>query len=512
MPGFWYTIESTAPQHLLHQFREAIVSALESKPKTRVKMRAWSAKQRFPVAQWVEDLDKLQGECIRIHNKEAKKHRKLPGSNAGARLTVPSEIDLHGQNRRSYTDETDVESRAASPTRSRSSSFNVPQIAEPPSDEADAQNRRSVSNPLGSPGSPDAHGENADSPFLPMNPMFPGHSARSSVSSLATLTPGNDPGNRLSVDTFALRIMSPDASETRPGNFALHNPQARPGASQIYNNRNSSRLSVVDVVGDRHDFKLQKVDPFFTDSTGDYYKAFEQKLAGLTAKNSDTDLCIDDFLKASEKEWFKEFRNAKLGRSRSPSRTREGAGAGLLVKKNRSRSRVASMASFNSLAPSEDDDEDHHEERNPQDRDDEFLLGTGYKPPKGFKKLLQIRLGDWPVYSFILALGQIVAANSFQIVLLAGESGTTATQLYIVAGTYGVTSILWWFVFRRLPAIYVLSIPWFFYGLGFLLLGVTPFMPAGVRVAIQDVATASYATGASSGALFFALNFGDEGM
>ncbi|KAH8908249.1 hypothetical protein BR93DRAFT_895934 [Coniochaeta sp. PMI_546] len=508
MPGFWYTIESTAPQHLLHQFREAIVSALESKPKTRAKMRAWSAKQRFPVAQWVEDLDKLQGECIRIHKKEAKKHKKLPGSNSQARLTVPSEIDLHTQNRRSFVDDSDVESLAGG--RSRSSSFNVPYISEPHGD--DGQGRRSVSNPLGTPGSPPVGGESsAESPFLPPNPMFQNQSARSSVSSFATLTPGNEAGSRLSVDTFAMRMMSADPSETRPHAYGLLNPQARPNASQLYQNRNSSRLSVVDVVGDRHDFKLQKVDPFFTDSTGEYYKAFEQKLAGLTAKNSDTDLCIDDFLKESEKEWFKEFRDAKLGRSRSPSRTREGAGAGLIVKKNRSSSRVASMVSVNSLAPSDDDDDERHEGRNPDDRDDEFLLGDGYKPPKGLKKLLQIRVGDWPVYSFILALGQIMAANSYQIVLLAGESGQTAVQLYIVAGTYAITSVLWWFVFRRLPALYVLSLPWFFYGLAFVLLGVTPFLPEGVRLAIQSVATAMYATGASSGALFFSLNFGDEG-
>lgn len=510
MPGFWYTIESTAPQHLLHQFREAIVSALDSKQKTRVKMRAWSAKQRFPVAQWVEDLDKLQGECIRIHKKEAKKHRKLPGGNSQARLTVPSEIDLHSQNRRSFVDDSDVESLPAG--RSRTSSFNVPSIFEPPSD-AD-QNRRSFSQPLGSPGSPPVgEDSSAESPFLPPNPAFQTTpSARSSVSSLATLVPGNGAGSRASIDTLAMRMMSADPSETRPQAYGLLNPQARPNASQLYQNRNSSRLSVADVVGDRHDFKLQKVDPFFTDSTGEYYEAFEQKLAGLTAKNSDTDLCIDDFLRESEKEWFKEFRDAKLGRSRSPSRTREGPGAGLLVKKNRSSSRVVSIASVGSLSPSDDEEDDRQEAPNPDDRDDVFLLGDGYKPPTGLKKLLQIRVGNWPVYSFILALGQIMAANSFQIVLLAGESGQTATQLYIIAGTYGITSVLWWFVFRRLPSLYVLSVPWFFYGLAFVLLGVTPFLPHGVRLAIQTVASAMYATGASSGALFFSLNFGDEGM
>jgi len=342
--------------------------------------------------------------------------------------------------------------------------------------------------------------------------MFSNQTARNSVTSMASIAADDPNSSRLSVDTFAMRMMSPDGSETQPQAFGLFNPQARPGASEIYQNRNrnSSRLSVIDVVGDRHDFKLQKVDPFFTDSSGDYYREFEQRLLGLTAKNSDTELCIDDFLKESEKKWFKEFRDAKLGRSRSPSRTRDPA-AGLVVKKAR-HSRIPSTVSVNSIAPSDEEDNEEQERgRDAGARDDEFLLGDGYKPPKGFKKLLSIRFGDWPIYSFILAFGQIISANSYQVVLLAGEAGQKAFQLYIVAGTYAVTSLLWWLMFRRFQALYALSLPWFFYGLAFLLLGVTPFMPEHIRFPVQNTASAMYAAGASSGALFFALNFGDEG-
>lgn len=127
-------------------------------------------------------------------------------------------------------------------------------------------------------------------------------------------------------------------------------------------------------------------------------------------------------------------------------------------------------------------------------------------------RLLQIRVGDWPVYSFLLALGQILSANSYQIVLLTGDLSQTAEKLYIVAGTYGVSSILWWFLYRRLSSVYTLSLPWFFYGLAFMLLGVSPFIPAGpAREAVQTVATGAYAVAASTGSLFFAVNFGDEG-
>ncbi len=69
MPGWWYTIESNSTTHLLSQFKQAIVAALESKTEVRAKMRAWSAKQRFPVAQWLEGLEKLQGRSIKMHKK-----------------------------------------------------------------------------------------------------------------------------------------------------------------------------------------------------------------------------------------------------------------------------------------------------------------------------------------------------------------------------------------------------------------------------------------------------------
>jgi alpha-1,3-glucan synthase len=42
---------------------------------------------------------------------------------------------------------------------------------------------------------------------------------------------------------------------------------------------------------------------------------------------------------------------------------------------------------------------------------------------------MQMRIGDWPLYSFFLAFGQIIAANSYQITLLSGEVGQTAEAL-----------------------------------------------------------------------------------
>lgn len=124
---------------------------------------------------------------------------------------------------------------------------------------------------------------------------------------------------------------------------------------------------------------------------------------------------------------------------------------------------------------------------------------------------MQLRIGDWPVYSFFLGLGQIIAANSYQITLLTGEVGQTAEKLYGIATTYLIASIIWWFIFRMFKSIYVLSIPWFFYGLAFIFIGVAHWEPNEFnRGWIQNVGSAVYAAASSSGSIFFALNFGDE--
>lgn len=123
-----------------------------------------------------------------------------------------------------------------------------------------------------------------------------------------------------------------------------------------------------------------------------------------------------------------------------------------------------------------------------------------------------MRVGDWPIYSFLLALGQIISVSSYQIVLLTGETTQTPEKLYMVAGMYMGMSIVWWVMVQYFKSVYALSAPWFFYGLAFLLIGIAPFIPDW-RVAnrVEDAATCFYAAGASSGALSFALNFGDEG-
>lgn len=125
---------------------------------------------------------------------------------------------------------------------------------------------------------------------------------------------------------------------------------------------------------------------------------------------------------------------------------------------------------------------------------------------------MQRKIGDWPVYTFFMAFGQVIAASSYQITLLSGTVGQTPERLYVISSIYLATSVCWWFMYRTLKSSYVLSIPFIFYGLAFLLLGCAPFAHNSYsRGWIQNVATAMYAVASSSGSIFFSLNFGDEG-
>jgi alpha-1,3-glucan synthase len=254
------------------------------------------------------------------------------------------------------------------------------------------------------------------------------------------------------------RSINTPSSSTAPSTAGTEDtllPPQRPWAEPGNRLSSASQLSVDSVVGDKKDYKLQKVDPFFTDSNGEYYKAFEKKLEDLSGANSDSQLCIEQYLEKSEKKWFDKFRDARLGRNQSPAPS-------VRLGKNGGSSHPGSI---------NNDDTTSHESGGQERKEagDEFQLGDDYVPPTGLKKWMQMRVGDWPVYSLFLGLGQIIAANSYQITLLTGEVGQTAAKLYGIATVYLITSVLWWFFFRFYKSVLVLTVPWFLYGSAVLL-------------------------------------------
>jgi alpha-1,3-glucan synthase len=303
---------------------------------------------------------------------------------------------------------------------------------------------------------------------------------------------------RASQGSLLARCTNTPSSSAAPSTVGTDETLAPPSRPWAEPGNRTSVLSVDSVVGEKKDFKLQKVDPFFTDSNGEYYRVFEKRLEELNGANSDTQLCIEQYLEKSEKKWFNRFRDARLG-------LKQGSPAGSVHRGKLGTSPDGSVTKDD--ATSHESGERERKEAKP----DEFLLGDDYVPPTGLKKWMQLRIGDWPVYSLFLGLGQIIAANSYQITLLTGEVGQTATKLYGIATVYLITSILWWIFFRYYKSVLVLSVPWFLYGTAFLIIGLAHFEPnSHTRGWIQNVGSSMYAAASSSGSIFFALNFGDE--
>ncbi|KKY18703.1 putative alpha-glucan [Phaeomoniella chlamydospora] len=437
MPGFWFTIESTSSKHLLSQFKSAIKTALNTDQITRAEMRARSSVQRFPVAQWVEDLEKLQNTAINKYLKVAGKKEFLSSYPETPHFdinnpAIQQSLARWGNNA----------------FHARSSRMNSPA-------------RLTESEP-----SPDFHPRASVNFSRQRSVMMGGESVPEEVQEQ---------------DTGAVRhvrVALPHAASTLSLKEVLEN-----SGDTIQNHEKQS-------------FKLQSVDPSFTDSTGFYYKKFEKLLGSLNSSNSETKFCIEEFLNKSEKDWFCRFHLAKLGSTGKSSKSRpETPDSGI-------------MGETDSSSTSSSSNPEDIEKRNLH-----ALLGENYVPPTGLRNLLHRKIGDWPIYAFLLSLGQIVAVTSYQITLITGKNGQSAVDLYIIASIYLASTLLWWTLFRYIKSIWVLSTPFLFYGMAFFLLGLSPFCKTSAGTGwVQNVATGLYALASASGSLYFALNFGSEGM
>jgi alpha-1,3-glucan synthase len=366
-----------------------------NRPEKRKLMRAWSAKQRFPVAQWVKQLDELHSESIRIHKKEARKKK----------LDVVSK-DLTRPSSR-LGEMTRPSSRASTVTVEKEGGWNrsTVSVLSPSPDFGPLNSARLASPLIGRIGSP---GIQSDSLPTPNAPWAGGRSNSPRDSIASSIGDHWGPSQRdstISVDSFAMRQQNGGYNSPvglSAGGFGggagLGLPQP---AYSLGQHRNSSLLSLPDVVGDRHDLKLQKVDQTFQDSNGEFYAEFDEMLEGLTAKNSAGDMCIESFLKKSEKEWFARYRDAKLGRlrdsstNRSPGSSRPqsrngNGGDSRSVSRGRQRYRSATPSGLG--RPVFDSSVFDHEPESPPHVnmvsavDDEFLLGEGYQAPKGLRK------------------------------------------------------------------------------------------------------------------------------
>jgi len=458
MPGWWYTIESTSTQHLLQQFKGAIEGGLASETHTRAILRARSGQQRFPVAQWVQDLEILQSSAIKHHQKHAKKdnssYRKWmvsniapppekqspnPGRGQGVvgELRPPAFTNAsalhstHGNLQRRDEVE-DTATSVATPTRPVTlATLSGPGELDWPSLSyiQDMGTRMGPGHRLDSEPA-ELEGENIVEGMIS---SWDGEYFWNSQSIIGSAVAGDDDRSywqsRLSVraDTFDGTALHETALHSRPPTPELVMPQAPsmqdfPTPTMVVRSEDESRsppvatsrpqdatdspsehaaypsmLSSDAVVGEKKDFNLQKVDPFFTDPERDYETAFVRELKDLNGKSTYNTI-IEEFIVKSEKDWFNRLRSVKMGKTKTP--------IGSIFHDKTGHSPALSVyGESRTDLPGSDDGQMQRQ----------FLLADDYKPPTGARKLLLHRLGDWPVYSLLLAF---VSCGTYVAVVL----------------------------------------------------------------------------------------------
>ncbi|CAN8104147.1 unnamed protein product [Discula destructiva] len=473
MPGWWYPIESMAPKHLVRQFKSAIQSALASSHDTRALMRARSSVQRFPVAQWIKDLDTLQSTSIKIHRKIASKPKmslSIPGTGVSTPTMFPSTPGGLS---------TAASSRAPSLFRMTRHGDTEPQTpggrSSIPSMPVTAM---STAVPTRAPSPERTRPLTSGTASGSATPVMPRVSSKHNLSNLLgsrlKALAEVEKQNRNAGELANQRSHGSEESERagRPSGFNRSSNGSTevplPHELQALADNNMSTLTIDTVAAGRKDFKLQNVDPFFNDPNGRYYDSFEKDLDEHIEDLSADKLCVEDYLKKSEKDWFGRFYDVKLGKP------------------------PAKVAADTTV--------------------DEFQLNHDHVAPTLLKNWLQRKVGDWPVYTFLLAFGQIIAANSYQITLLTGTNGQTAERLYTISSIFLGATIVWWILSRHIKSYVLLSVPFLFYGAAFFLLGMTPYASSSAATTwMQNVASGLYAFASASGFLFFTLNFGTEG-
>ncbi|KAF2665711.1 putative alpha-1,3-glucan synthase [Microthyrium microscopicum] len=451
MPGWWFTVESISPRHMRMQFKSAIFAALKSDGEERALMRARAVVQRFPVAQWIEDLEKLQTESIKANRQVFRRgKRNMTPSSPSSKLAFPRAASPGPES-----------GLQTPPLREELEDFEPPKFLSRVGSFINLRGSTEVSPAPSRPGSSAAFSRN---PSRPTSVRHKGGRPR------ASLEWADENRSHLQLQIPILPIHSRPGSSS--SSIATNSPLAGSPAA-------SPRLSL-DVISQAYtDMSIQRnVAPTFSDSKEEYYHEFSEKLDKGNLEAPRGSICVEDYLVESEKEWFKKLHVASL--QRNPASSTEN----LVGSRGKSNLR----AEFNDV------------------------LGDRYEAPRGVQGLLQQKLGTWPLYCYILALGQLICASSLQITLLTGAIGEPAEKLYTLCAIYFASSLMWWIGYRRLPTVYVLSLPFLFFGLSFFLLGISIGAQSAVSKGwIFDTAAGLYTIGSAAGCLYFALNFGTEG-
>jgi len=238
----------------------------------------------------------------------------------------------------------------------------------------------------------------------------------------------------------------------------------------------------------------------FTDQNGEVAKTFVAKLQSLDAENSKGELSIERFLVKSEEAYFHDVRKEKI------------YAASVRSKRESTFSSHRSSFHYDNSRPGSPHANSSTAAFDPTTYAGSLPNDTSAPLMTRMQIFMAREIKGWPLYTIILAIGQMLGATSFQITLLTGQNFQNTLELYVLGVVFLVASIVWYTLFRMKPSVWVLSLPWIFFGLAFFLVGLPSVSSVFDRShdAITSAATWCYAIASAAGFLFFGLNFGEE--
>ena len=461
----------------MSQLTKTVKMALKSTEEERAMLRARSAVQRFPVVEWRQRMEDFHKRSIGIS-------RGLAGPNAW-RVT-------------------DGDSGSGRPIAEHEDW--TPEFQAYPSQPAwDSRSiNESPRSAVGAPGSPGQWSQDALTPTGGSHMHQDGNRA-------SFTTDVSDAEN----DYFSQNRNGPPTGQDYGGfleraNRAIAKDQkhaadpfldAAPTRPFGAHSRASSVESIASIVNEKQDSPLNKAIASFTDADGGVASEFVQKLQALNSHNSKGELSIEKFLMKSEEAFFDKVKKDKLSSAASIRSSRRDSVWGTPAPSTFDHSRPSSPMGASSFGGV-----DGYSGPLPGGNDEVIMTG------------LQIAMSrevfGWPLYTIIIAAGQMLSATSFQITLLSGQNWQTDLQLYVLGGVFLAASTVWYVLFRYKPSVYVLAAPWLFFGLAFFLIGLpsvaTALHPA--HSALASAATWAYAVASAAAFLFFGLNFGEEAV
>ncbi|KAJ4474841.1 modular protein with glycoside hydrolase family 13 and glycosyltransferase family 5 domains [Lentinula aciculospora] len=468
MPGWWFPVESSSTSHMLSQLTKTIKMALKSTDEERAFLRARSAIQRFPVVEWRQRIEDFHRRSITISREVARENAWRPddGYALYEGVNEPNEwdpeVEYYHSRPRSGISSHNSSARASMEALTPITNTNEPIALYAHSDSVqDSESNRDsyVSDDL--------------------------HAALDGVSET------NHPTDYENFLERVNRIVARDRRRVPDPFLEGSSGRIRLGG----HSRTESSESISTIVETKSDSPLNKAIASFTDADGGVTAAFITRLEKLNAKNSEHGLSIEKYLMKSEEAFFDKVRRKRL------------SSASASIKSKRSSFWGSSDSLSASSLPSTPGEHIPFAEE---------PVALQKAPPEFPMNRLQIALSreikGWPLYTLIIALGQMLSATSFQMTLLTGRNWQSNTQLYIIGSIFLVASLVWYPLCRLKPTRYSLSLPWIFFGIAFFLIGLPSVSSSlhGVHTILSNIATWFYAAASAAGFLFFALNFGEE--